>query len=257
MAKRRHKTAIPSHSSASRRVKDQIAESHINKSHRLKTYYARQTGGAEPYKETKTTTQRKKTQRAKTGTAKSGRKSNYQKRQQRYFEKKQQRVDRTKKSNEDIQSELTETIDLEEQSQPIEEGDWEERRRLLDESQRKMADLEPTATPYIGEMILDKVYGMIDDVKKSGAGWAGRYLKQLLDETIEVWGKDVVARAIGQFPQEFLAEAETIVQDSDGNRVEYALTKLQTIIEGAIPSAEENKELMDEADKDAQYNVPT
>lgn len=134
--------------------------------------------------------------------------------------------------------------------------DWQEERRRLDEAQRKMVELEPDTAPDIGSMTLDKVYSMIDDTIKSGYGWAGKYLKQMLDETISVWGRDAVARAIGQFSQEFIAEAETIVEDSNGDTVEVALTKMQMIIEGAIPSAEDNKALMNEADKDAQYNAP-
>lgn len=102
-----------------------------------------------------------------------------------------------------------------------------------------------------GEYVYLSIDGIIDDTIKVGKGWAGKYLRKMLNNEIDRFGYDNVMIAIGQAPNEYVEKAQIIVDGSDYALIRTSLMDIYTLITGTIPSAQENKDFNDAMDMDA------
>lgn len=102
-----------------------------------------------------------------------------------------------------------------------------------------------------GEYVYLFIDGLIDDAIKVGKGWAGKYLRKMLNNEIDRFGYDNIMIAIGQAPNEYVEKAQIIVDGSDYALIRTSLMDIYTLITGTIPSAQENKDFNDAMDMDA------
>jgi hypothetical protein len=102
-----------------------------------------------------------------------------------------------------------------------------------------------------GRLIIDHVYGMIDDVDSKHRS-AAKHLRQVLDEQISTYGRDAVAMSVAHQSQDFLESCEIALRYNSGDsRHDNAIIHILVLIKGEIPTAEELKQIEDEIEQDA------
>lgn len=81
---------------------------------------------------------------------------------------------------------------------------------------------------------------------------AAEHLNDVLESEISQYGYDKVMESIGSAPEEVTAMAEIAIRYRPGDtRHDSAIRELMTIIRGALPTAEELRDLQDKIDEDA------
>lgn len=126
----------------------------------------------------------------------------------------------------------------------------------IDEGTYPMPDVEPAPTPEPdniqlqllfneGKITYDRVESLIDDTIKTGAGWGGVYLRELLAEQIKTYGFNATMMAIGQAPEEIITYSQIIIEESDKGIVRQAIANIKHLIEGNLPTDEELRMLDD------------
>lgn len=129
-------------------------------------------------------------------------------------------------------------------------------RQMEDTSEYPMPDVEPAPTPepdYAtlqklfteGNIVYQRIESLIDDTIKTGAGWGGRYLRELFADQIKQYGFNSVMMSIGQAPEEILMYAEIVIEESDKGIVRQAIANIKHLIEGSLPTDEELRNLED------------
>lgn len=120
------------------------------------------------------------------------------------------------------------------------EQDWLRQRRLQDERDRMNAQLYQE-----GEIAYDEIQSLIGQYPGKGSD----SLRRALTREIEKYGKENVLMAIGQSPQEAIANARTILYYEDGkDAIHSAFLDLFGVITGTKPTDAEAKELGDTLD---------
>lgn len=136
------------------------------------------------------------------------------------------------------------------------EEQWRQQRAYEDELERARAAREEYLREqiYRGNIIIDRVYDMINDAT-SGRESSREALRALLDKEIATYGKDVVARSIEPYEDEFMEYCQAALSYGKGsNQQVSAINHIEQLIKGYIPTAEESRELQDaiESDDDAE-----
>ena len=120
------------------------------------------------------------------------------------------------------------------------EQDWLRQRRIQDERDRVNAQRYQE-----GEIAYDEIQSLIGHYPTKGSD----SLRRALSREIEKYGKENVLMAIGQSPQEVIANARTIMYYEDGaDAIHSAFLDLFGVITGTKATDEEAKELGDTLD---------
>lgn len=115
------------------------------------------------------------------------------------------------------------------------EEDWKRQRRIQDEIERRNAELYQE-----GQIVYDNIAEMIDDYPTEGS----RALKDILKSEMNKYGRDAVIRAMAQAPDDFIANARTIIYyEKDKDKIHSAITDFVHVITGTLPTAEEAKQI--------------
>lgn len=128
---------------------------------------------------------------------------------------------------------------------PINEPQFESRRLIQDEQDRKRAKKIDE-----GAIVYEKMLSMIDDNIKSGSGWGGKYLINELNKQMDTYGFEEEMMMLASAPRDAILIAETISKTSDGNEVENQIIHLRDLIEGAYADLQTSMELEEEMEKD-------
>lgn len=129
-----------------------------------------------------------------------------------------------------------------------------EERKIAAKKGKKTRELRKRAIEqqpaYIGDLILQSIQEMIDSVKRDHRK-AGDSLQRLLENEINQYGKEAVARSLSNTPQEAIELAQLAINYNPGDtRHDGAIRELEMIITGTIPTAEELRILQDNIDED-------
>lgn len=141
------------------------------------------------------------------------------------------------------------------ESRKSEEEQFREQQRKRDEEARKRAkeDAEYKQKFSEAEVAYDTVEKMINDVSSSyGRGY--EHVKKIWNEEIKRYGKDkVIANIVSMGSAQDLIESATyaIMYAEGSSRHDSAISALITLIRGAIPSAQDMKDLEEALDNDA------
>ena len=136
-----------------------------------------------------------------------------------------------------------------------EEKQFREERKRRDEEARKKAkaDAEYKRKFSEAEVAFSTVEGMINDVSNAyNRGY--EHVKKIWNEEINHYGKDkVIANIVSMGSAHDLIEAATyaIMYAEGSARHDTAISALITLIRGAIPSAQDMKDMEDALDNDA------
>lgn len=135
------------------------------------------------------------------------------------------------------------------------EKQFQEFRKRLDEEVRKKAkeDAEYKRKFSEAEVAFNTVVGMINDVSNAyNRGY--EHVKKIWDEEVNRYGKDkVIANIVSMGSAQDLIEAATyaIMYAEGSSRHDSAISALITLIRGAIPSAQDMKDMEEALDNDA------
>lgn len=135
------------------------------------------------------------------------------------------------------------------------EKQFQEFRKRLDEEVRKKAkeDEEYKRKFSEAEVAFNTVEGMINDVSNAyNRGY--EHVKKIWDEEVKRYGKDkVIANIVSMGSAQDLIEAATyaIMYAEGSSRHDSAIAALITLIRGAIPSAQDMKDMEEALDNDA------
>lgn len=132
----------------------------------------------------------------------------------------------------------------------------EQASRDQENLERLGADKEFASRFSTGNVILQNIQQMIDSAMTDGTyKQAGMDLSIELSQQIHQYGKDRIAMAIAQAPQEAIEDAQVALNYNPGDeRHDKAIIALRELITGEIPSAEELKQMQDRMDADAYTN---
>ena len=136
-----------------------------------------------------------------------------------------------------------------------EEKEFREQQRKRDEEARRKAkeDAEYKRKFSEAEVAFSTVEGMINDV--SNAYTRGyEHVKKIWDEEVNSYGKEkVIANIVSMGSAQDLIEAATyaIMYGEGSARHDSAISALITLIRGAIPSAQDMKDMEEALDNDA------
>lgn len=166
--------------------------------------------------------------------------------------------DRTHPLEEYTQEEIDKMVEEDERERKqIEEDEkqFQEFRKRLDEEVRKKAkeDAEYKRKFSEAEVAFNTVEGMINDVSNSYTrGY--EHVKKIWDQEVKRYGKDKIIASIASMGSaQDLIEAATyaIMYGEGSSRHDSAIAALITIIRGAIPSAQDMKDMEEALDNDA------
>lgn len=139
-------------------------------------------------------------------------------------------------------------------------------RELIDRLNRSEA--ERGATENIHDVdwymehaprLTDIVLGNVEDLINSYGTVGSHYLKKMLDEEIQRFGRDAVAKAMNEMPEYYIDEAQNILfyaPGTDKMSEHRALRAMATMIKSSCLSQQENQDLMEAADEDAGWDEP-
>ena len=130
----------------------------------------------------------------------------------------------------------------------------EEQRKRDEEARRKAKeDAEYKRKFSEAEVAFSTVEGMINDVSNAyNRGY--EHVKKIWDEEVKRYGKDkVIANIVSMGSAQDLIEAATyaIMYGEGSSRHDSAIAALITLIRGAIPSAQDMKDMEEALDNDA------
>lgn len=166
--------------------------------------------------------------------------------------------DRTHPLEEYTQEEINKMVEEDERErrqQEEEEKEFREQQRKRDEEARRKAkeDAEYKRKFSEAEVTFNTVEGMINDVSNAyGRGY--EHVKKIWEEEIRHYGKDkVIANIVSMGSAQDLIEAATyaIMYAEGSSRHDSAISALITLIRGAIPSAQDMKDMEEALDNDA------
>lgn len=164
---------------------------------------------------------------------------------------------------EDEASKITQDEINEYQQQLDEDFDRDEKEFQAQQAERDKSNIERLSQDKSyaeqfeqGNITLQNIQQMIDSAMTDGTyKQAGMDLSIELSQQIHEYGKDKVAMAIAQAPQEAIEDAQVALNYNPGDeRHDKAIIALRELITGEIPSAEELKEMQDRMDADAYTN---
>lgn len=136
-----------------------------------------------------------------------------------------------------------------------EEKEFREQQRKRDEEARRKAkeDVEYKRKFSEAEVAFSTVEGMINDVSNAyNRGY--EHIKEIWAEEVKRYGKDkVIANIVSMGSAQDLIEAATyaIMYGEGSSRHDSSIAALITIIRGAIPSAQDMKDMEEVLDNDA------
>lgn len=150
---------------------------------------------------------------------------------------------------------MVEEDELERRQLEEEENQFREHQRKRDEEARRKAkeDAEYKRKFSEAEVAFSTVEGMINDVSNAyNRGY--EHVKKIWDEEVKRYGKDkVIANIVSMGSAQDLIEAATyaIMYGEGSARHDSAISALITLIRGAIPSAQDMKDMEEALDNDA------
>ena len=145
--------------------------------------------------------------------------------------------------------------DSEKRQREEEEKEFREQQKKRDEEARRRAkeDAEYKRKFSEAEVAFNTVEGMINDVSNSYTrGY--EHVKKVWDQEVKRYGKDKIIASIASMGSaQDLIEAATyaIMYGEGSSRHDSAIAALITIIRGAIPSAQDMKDMEEALDNDA------
>lgn len=96
------------------------------------------------------------------------------------------------------------------------------------------------------DTVLRNIYDMIETYIASSTikvSYGATLLKGVLDSEIATYGRARVAQALENSPEEAIASADAVIQESTEEKKKHAITRLRMIITGSIPTIEEAKSI--------------
>lgn len=160
-----------------------------------------------------------------------------------------------KKQREEREYERAHEDERERRQREEEEKEFREQQRKRDEEARKRAKADADYKQKFSEaeVAYNTVEKMINDVSNAyGRGYA--HVKKIWEEEIRHYGKDkVIANIVSMGSAQNLIEAATyaIMYAEGSSRHDSAISALITLIRGAIPSAQDMKDMEEALDNDA------
>lgn len=169
--------------------------------------------------------------------------------------RKSARTLRRKREAERLARERAEIQKLEEKydlkNRPAGPAEFQSWIRDRDEFHRKRLRMQEYRDMFNeGDLILSRIYSMIDQVEKQNKKSA-EVLRQVLEEEIQNYGKEAVTASIAQAPAELVEACEVaIMYRPETGQHQEAIREILHLIRGSIPTAYELKQLQEAMDSD-------